>query len=67
MTLIVLFVIFGIPFCLYIVWGSLLIDADEVSDHIGYGIMFLLFAAHCFFLGMSNWFSRSWRITTYNL
>ncbi|CAI2386075.1 unnamed protein product [Moneuplotes crassus] len=66
LNLTVLFLVFGVPFILYIIWGSLLIADDDVNSHVGFGVMFLLFAAHLFALGAINWYARKWRITLFN-
>jgi len=62
----ILFVVFAVPFILYFVWGIILVADDDVSSHIGFGIMFLLFSGHLFMLGILNWYSRKWRITIFN-
>ena len=58
--------IFGVPFALYIAWGIVLIDDDQINPHVGFGILFLLFSVHLMVLGLLTWYIRRWRITLFS-
>ena len=55
------------PFVLYIIWGIVLIAAEEVSYHVGFGITFLTISVHSLLLSVLSWWVRRWRVTIFML
>ena len=58
-----IFIIFSIPFILYLIWGILLITKNELQPHIGVSILCLCVTFHCVILAVLWWWVRKWRIT----
>lgn len=54
-------VLFFPPVVIYFVWGSLIVASDDLSDHVGYGIMWLANGIHFFTLGLLFFYFRNWR------
>jgi hypothetical protein len=53
----------GTPFITYVIWGSILIADNNISNHVGFAIMMLTIAIHSIILTALNWWVRKWRMT----